>query len=110
VPPRGDDARRPRGVPLAETPGHEAPVTLRIQVGQQDREGLADDPATVDGDAEGAERETGAFQVEQLAAGQVDGDLLGVALPAAGLTLGLDRGAPAGGPEQLGDSRQAYPP
>ena len=54
--------------------------------------------------------EAGAFQVDQLAAGQVDGDLLGVAFPAAGLALGFDRGAPAGRTEQLGDSGQAYPP
>jgi hypothetical protein len=95
---------------LTQTPRHQAPLTLGIEVGQQDREGLAHDPAAVHGDAEGAERETGAFQVEQLAARQVDSDLLGVALPAAGLTLRLDCGAPARGTEQLGDSRQAYPP
>jgi hypothetical protein len=96
--------------PFAEPPGHEAPVAVGVQVGQQDGECLADDPAAVHGNAESAEGETGAFQVEQLAAGQVDGDLLGVALPAAGLALGFDRGAPAGGTEQLGDSWQAYPP
>jgi hypothetical protein len=33
-----------------------------------------------------------------------------VALSAAGLALGFDRGAPAGRTEQLGHSRQAYPP
>jgi hypothetical protein len=85
-------------------------VPLGVQVGQQDGECLADDPAAVHGDAECAEAETGAFQVEQLAAGQVDGDLLGVALPAACLTQGFDRGAPAGGTEQLRYSRQTYPP
>jgi hypothetical protein len=96
--------------PFAEPPGHEAPVAPGVQVGQQDREGLADDPAAIHGDAEGAEGETGTFQVEQLAAGEVDGDLLGVALPATGLALGFDRRAPAGRAEQLRDSRQAYPP
>jgi hypothetical protein len=105
----GDPSGLP-GKPVAETPGHEAPVTLGIQVGQQDGEGLADDPAAVHGDAESPERETGALQVEELAAGQVHGDLLSVALPAAGLTVGFDRGAPPGRTEQLGDSRQAYPP
>jgi hypothetical protein len=95
---------------LIETPGHQAPFALGVQVGQQDREGLADDPAAVHGEAERPERETGALQVEQLAPGQVDGDLLGVALPTACLTLGLDRRAPARGTEQFGDSRQAYPP
>jgi hypothetical protein len=95
---------------LIEPPRHKAPVALGIEIGQQDREGLADDPPSVHGDAERAKRETGAFQVEQLAPGQVDGDLLGVALPAACLPLGLDRRAPAGGTEQFGDSRQAYPP
>jgi hypothetical protein len=96
--------------PLVETPGHQAPVAVGVQVGQQDGEGLTDDPAAVHGDPEGAEGEPGAFQVEQLAAGQVDGDLLGVALPAAGLALGFDRGTPAGRTEQLGNSRKAYPP
>ena len=95
---------------MIQTTGHQAPFALGIQVGQQDREGLTDDPAAIHGDAERAKRETGAFQVEQLAPGQVDGDLLGVALPAACLTLGLDRRAPARGTEQLGDSGQAYPP
>jgi hypothetical protein len=95
---------------LIETTGHQAPFALGVEVGQQDRERFAHDPAAVHGDSERAKRETGAFQVEQLAPGQIDGDLLGVAFPAACLTLGLDRRTPAGGTEQFGDSRQAYPP
>jgi hypothetical protein len=108
--PGGTTPPSPPARPFAEPPGHQAPVTLGIQIGQQDGECLADDPATVHGNAESAERETGALQVQQLAAGQVDGDLLSVQLSAAGLALSFDRGTPAGRTEQLGDPRQAYPP
>src|SRR5271170_1517845 len=38
---------------LPEPPGHHAPVALGVQVGQQDRERLPDDPATIHRDAEG---------------------------------------------------------
>jgi hypothetical protein len=103
-------APEPPGGPFPQPPGDEAPVALGVQVGQQDGECLADDAAAVDGDAERAEGETGALQFEQLTARQVDGDLLGVALPAAGLALGFERGAPADGTEQLGDAGEAYPP
>ena len=96
--------------PFVKPPGHQAPVALGIEVGQQDRQRLPDDPAPVDRDAEGAQREPGALQVEQFAAGQVDGDLLGVPLPAAGLALGFDGRPTARRAEKLGNSGQAYPP
>ena len=53
---------------------------------------------------------TGGFEVQQLTAGQVDGDLLGVLLPAAGLAPGVGCGASPGGAEQLVHARQGYPP
>jgi hypothetical protein len=95
---------------FAEPPGDQAPVARCVQVGEQDGERLAHDPAAVHGDPESPEREPGTFEVEQLTAGEVDRDLLRVALPAAGLALGIDRGAPPGGTEQFGNPRQAYPP
>jgi hypothetical protein len=88
---------------LLEPPGHQAllalALALGVQVGQEYGQRLADDPPTIHGNAEGAERKPGTFQAEQLAAGQVDGDLLGVALPAAGLTPGFDGRTPARWPE-----------
>jgi hypothetical protein len=122
---------RPARDRIPEPPDDQAAVARGVQIGQEDRERLADDPASIHGNAESAEGETGAFQIQQLTAGQVDGDLLSVALPATSwrsllrrgglkgdrppygkqsLTLGFDRGASAGRTEQLGDSRQAYPP
>jgi hypothetical protein len=95
---------------FAEPPCHQALVTLSVEVGKQYRERFPDDPAPVDRDADGPQREPGALQVEQFTAGQVDGDLLRMALPAAGLALGFDGWATARRAEKLGDSWQAYPP
>jgi hypothetical protein len=109
--PSGSCARpsvRPRFFP--EPPRHEALLAPGIQVGQQHGQCLADDAAAIHSNAESPEAEPGPFQVEQLAAGQVNGDLLGVTLPAAGLALGFDGRTPADRAEQLGDSGQAYPP
>src|ERR1700733_2888677 len=92
---------------LAQPLGDQALLARGIQVGQQHGQRLADDPAPVHGNAESPQREPGTLQVEQFAAGQVDGDLLGVALPAAGQTLGFGDRAPARGPEQFRDSGQA---
>jgi hypothetical protein len=96
--------------PFAEPAGHQAPVALGIEVGKQDRERLPDDPAPVNGDAQGTQREPGTFQVEQFTAGKVHRDLLRVALPPARLALGVDGRAAARRAEKLGNPREAYPP
>ena len=88
----------------------DAVLAFGIEIGQQDGQRLADDPAAVGGNAVAAEGEPGSFEVQQLTAGQIDGDLLGVLLPAAGLAPGVGCGAAPGGAEQLVHARQGYPP
>src|ERR1022692_4439669 len=103
-------ARGGSSCPLAQAPRDQASLALGIEVGQQDGECLAHDPAAVGRDTVGPQRQPGALQVHEFAAGQVDGDLLRMRPPAPGLAPGLGGGAARGLAEQLSDSRQAYPP
>ena len=65
---------------------------LALEVGQRDRDRLADQPAAVDGQpVVAAQRQPGVLEVEQLVGGDVDGHLLVVPDPAARAS----RGSPA---------------
>ena len=92
--------------------GQQAVLAPRIQVGEQDGDGLPDDPAPVGGGTVTQQGEPGTFQVKQFLGGQVDGDLLGVLLPAAGTalvaTVRVD-GSRGDWTQKLSNPRQAYP-
>jgi hypothetical protein len=49
------------------------------------------------------------FQLVQLVGGQVDGDLMGVLLPATGRTVRRELRPGCSGTKKLRDTRQAYP-
>ena len=65
--------------------GREAVCPARVEVGEQDGDGLADQPAAVDDEAEPAQRQAGVFQIEQFGGGKVNGDLLIMLFPASRL-------------------------
>jgi len=90
--------------------GQQAVLASRIEVGEQDGNGLPDDPAAVGGGAVAQQGKPGAFQVKQFLGGQIDGDLLGVLLAAAGPALIAIVRTGSGGPQELRDPGQAYPP
>ena len=69
-------------VPGGEAPGDHAVLPARVEVGEQDGDRLADEPAAVDDEAETAEREPRVLKVEQLSGGKVNGDLVVVLFPA----------------------------
>src|SRR4051794_34458912 len=77
----------PPGSSLGDQPLHQhAVVTVGLEVGQRDREGLPDEPAAVDGQPlVTSQREPGVLDVEQLVRGDVDGHLLVVTHAAARL-------------------------
>jgi hypothetical protein len=66
---------------------HQAVLAARVQVRQQDGDGLAHQPATVHDEPEAAQLQARVLQVEQLRGGQVDGDLLVVPFPASRLAF-----------------------
>src|SRR5919198_3066793 len=69
---------------LSEPANQDRVVALRLEVGEDDAHGLADDAPAIDHQAVlAAEVESGGLQVEQLLRRAVDGDLLLVPLPAA---------------------------
>jgi hypothetical protein len=65
--------------------GREAVFPARVEVGEQDGDGLPDQPAAVDDEPEPAQRQAGMFQIEQFGGGKVNGDLLIVLFPAGRL-------------------------
>jgi hypothetical protein len=69
----------------ADATGHEAVFPARVEVGEQDGDGLTDQPAAVNDEAEPAQRQASVFQVEQFSGGEVNGDLLIVLFPAGRL-------------------------
>lgn len=71
----------------ADPPRHEAVLSPCVEVGQQDGDRLADQPAAVDDEPEPAERQPRVFEVKQFGGGQVDGNLLVVLFPAGCLTF-----------------------
>src|ERR1019366_5144725 len=83
---------------------------LRVEVGKQDGDRFADNPAPVGGGAVAQQCEPGAFQVKEFLGGQVDGDLLGVLLPAAGPALIATVRADSSRTQELSNPRKTYPP
>src|SRR4051812_12842606 len=73
---RGGGQEGPLSLP-AQPPDEDRVVPVLTEVGQQDRDGLADDAATVGGEPVlAAEGQPGALEGEELVRGDVDGDLL----------------------------------
>src|SRR5262249_7146560 len=94
---------------LAQSLGEEAGLASCVQVCEQDRDCFPDDPAPVDGESVGPQRQPCPLQFNQLGAGHVNGDLLWVAFPAARLSFTFYRRTWRRRPQQLCDSWQAYP-
>jgi hypothetical protein len=69
----------------ADAASHEAFFPARVEVGEQDGDGLADQPTAVGDETEPAQRQAGMFQIEQFGGGKVNGDLLIVLFPAGRL-------------------------
>jgi hypothetical protein len=66
-----------------DAPGQQAVLAAGVKVGQEHRDGLANEPAPVDDQPEPAHREARVLKVEQLGGGQVDGYLVVVLFPAS---------------------------
>jgi hypothetical protein len=81
----GDAVQVAAAQAAADAASHEAVFPARVEVGEQDSDGLADQPATVGDEAEPAQRQAGMFQIEQFSGGKVNGDLLIVLFPAGRL-------------------------
>ena len=90
--------------------GQQALLATGVEIGEQHGYRLPDDPAAVGGGAVTQQGEPGALEVKQFLGGQVDGDLLGVLLPAAGPALIAIVRTGSGGSQELRDPGQAYPP
>src|SRR6266516_5028591 len=76
-------------------------IAFRLEVGEDDSDGLANDPTAVDGEAVlGSQVQARGLDVDQLVGRAVDGDLLLVPLPAARRAIADRADAPptAGGP------------
>jgi hypothetical protein len=71
----------------AHAPGHQAVLPARIKIGEQDGDGLADQPAPVDHEPVPAQRETRLLYVEKFGGRYIDGDLLIVLFPAGRLSF-----------------------
>jgi hypothetical protein len=88
---------------------HQAVFPARVEVGEQDGDGLANQAAAVDDESEPAQREAGVFQVEQFGGGEVNGNLLVVPFPAGRLSFIRVDWIGRGGAQQLSDPGNAYP-
>src|SRR6202012_1714962 len=97
------------GAGVPDPLGQHAGVAPGVQVGQQDGDGLADQPSPVGGDPVPAQGQPGVLQLEQFIGGQVDGDLVGMLFPAAGWTVRSDLRTGRSGTKQLRYARKAYP-
>ncbi len=71
----------------AHAPGHKAVLPARVKIGEQDGDGLADQPAPVDNEPVPAQRETRLLQVEKFGGRYIDGYLLIVPFPAGRLSF-----------------------
>src|SRR4249920_1536185 len=98
------------GAGAGDAAGQQAVLAAGVEVGEHDGDRLPDDPAPVGGGAVAQQREAGAFQVKKFLGGQVDGDLLGVLLPSAGLALVAPVRTGGGGTQEFSDPGKAYPP
>ncbi|MFY9648509.1 hypothetical protein [Trebonia sp.] len=81
----GDAGQVAAAQAAVDAAGHEALFPARVEVGEQDGDGLADQPTAVGDEAEPAQRQAGMFQIEQFSGGKVNGDLLIVLFPAGRL-------------------------
>jgi hypothetical protein len=104
------DSRRNRDARgIRDAAGEQAPLAAGVEVGQYHGDGLTDEPATIRGDAATAQGEPGAFQIEQLVGGQVNGDLMRMLLPATRRTVRGYLGTGRSGTKQLRHAWKAYP-
>jgi hypothetical protein len=93
----------------AHATGREAVFPARVEVGEQDSDGLADQPAAVDNEPEPAQRQAGVFQIKQFGGGKVNGDLLIMLFPAGRLPFIRADWIGGGGAQQFCYPGNAYP-
>jgi hypothetical protein len=74
-------------VARVDPPGHQAVLTARVKVGEQDGDGLADQPAAVDHEPVPAQCQARVLEVKQFSGGEVDSDLLIMPFPASRLSF-----------------------
>jgi hypothetical protein len=98
------------GEAAGDTAGQQALLAARVKIGEQDGDGLTDDPAPVGRGTVAQQREPGSFQVKEFLGGQIDGDLLGVLFPAAGQAQIAIVRAGRSWTKQFSDPWKAYPP
>jgi hypothetical protein len=89
--------------------GREAVFSARVEVAEQDGDGLADQPAAVDDEPEPAQRQAGVFQIKQFGGGKVNGDFLIMLFPASRLPFIRVDWIGGGGAQQLCYPGNAYP-
>jgi hypothetical protein len=93
-----------------DTASQQAVFASRVEVGEQHGYRLPDDPATVCGGTVAQQGKPGVLEVKQFLGRQVDGDLLGVLLPAAGQALVAAIWTGSSRSQEFRDPGQAYPP
>jgi hypothetical protein len=89
--------------------GREAVFPARVEVGEQDGDGLPDQPAAVDDEPEPAQRQAGMFQLKQFGGGKVNGDLMIMLFPASRLPFIRVDWIEGGGAQQFCNPGNAYP-
>jgi hypothetical protein len=100
---------RVRGAVDPDAPGQQAVLAAGVEVGQQDGDGLADEPAPVDDHPEPAQRQARVLQVKELGGREVDGDLVVVLFPARRRAFTSPRWLGYGGAQELLNPRDTYP-
>jgi hypothetical protein len=93
----------------ADAAGREAVFPARVEVGEQNGDGLADQPTAVDDEPEPAQRQAGVFQFKQFGGGKVNGDLLIMLFPASRLPFIRVDWMGGGGAQQFCNPGNAYP-
>ena len=92
-----------------DAPGQQAVLTAGVEVGQQDSDRLADEPAPVDDHPEPAHRQARVLQVKELGGGKVHRDLVVVLFPARCRAFTSPRWLGYRGAQELLNPRDTYP-
>jgi hypothetical protein len=93
----------------AHATGREAVFPARVEVGEQDGDSLANQPAAVDDESEPAQRQAGVFEFKQFGGGKVNGDLVIMLFPASRLPFIRLDWIGGGGAQQFRNPGNAYP-
>jgi hypothetical protein len=106
---RGIVSCRLFGAADPDAPGQQALLAAGVEIGQQDGDGLADEPAPVDDHPEPAQRQARVLQVKELGGGEVDGDLVVMLFPARCRAFTSPRWLGYRGAQELLNPGDTYP-